>query len=123
MFFIVEFADFVKLTPQTIQDIYRKRNIVIRNVPQRSFEWSLDTLSEVGALNHPREVQGMCLLKCNMFSAHIPTVGECRGNSKVSGMLKTGTLQDIFNTASERVLNCLSLPTSTSEIVFTPGLW
>jgi hypothetical protein len=47
---------------------------------------------------------------------------ECRGNSKVKGMLKIGTLQDMFMTASERVLNCLSLPMSTSEIVFTPGL-
>jgi hypothetical protein len=49
-------------------------------------------------------------------------VGECRGNTKVEGMLKTGTLQDLFMNASERVLNCLNLPMSTAEIVPMPGL-
>jgi hypothetical protein len=82
----------------------------------------LETLSEVGALKRPREIQGPYKFQHNIFSTDVSTVGECRGNAKVKGMLKTGTLQDMYEHASERVLNCLSLPTSNSEIISTPGL-
>jgi len=58
MFFIVEFADFVKMSTQTIQDVFRHRNIIVRNFPQRRFEWSLDTLSLVGELYQGRDIQG-----------------------------------------------------------------
>jgi hypothetical protein len=36
-------------------------------------------------------------------------------------MIKVGTLQNILDEADERVLVCLNLPTSSSEIVSTPG--
>jgi hypothetical protein len=62
MFFIIDFTDFAKLTPHQIQEIYRHRNIVVRNVPERRFEWSLETLSELGALKRTREIQGLFLL-------------------------------------------------------------
>jgi hypothetical protein len=122
MFFIADYADLAKLTAPQIQEIYCHRNIVVRNAPERQFEWSLETLSELGALKRTREVQGLSLVHHNKFSTDVSTVGECRGDVKVNGMLKTGTLQDVYEHASERVLNCLSLPTSNSEIVFTPGL-
>jgi hypothetical protein len=37
-------------------------------------------------------------------------------------MLKIGTLRDLFTSASERVLSCLNLPTSSVDVVPTPGL-
>jgi hypothetical protein len=66
MFFIVDFADFVKLTPHQIQEIYSQRNIVVRNIPERRFDWSLETLSEVGALKRPREIQGLSELQMKL---------------------------------------------------------
>ncbi len=68
MFFIVEYSEFCKLSPQDIQEIYRHRNIVIRNVPQRQFDWSLETLSEVGgALKEPRDIQGTLPLSLRRY--------------------------------------------------------
>jgi hypothetical protein len=65
MFFIVDFTDFVKLKPVQIHEIYRHRNILVRNIPERGFDWSLETLSEVGALKRPREIQGLSELPKN----------------------------------------------------------
>lgn len=59
IFFIVEFPDFVEMEIQTIQDVFRHRNIVVRNVPQRDFQWCLETLSLVGGLYQSRDIQGV----------------------------------------------------------------
>jgi hypothetical protein len=40
----------------------------------------------------------------------------------VNGILKVGTLRDIFNNCDERILACLDLPTSSMDVVATPGL-
>jgi hypothetical protein len=53
VFFIVEYMDFITFSTQTIQDIAQHRHIIICNVPQPTFEWSLKTLSEISALNQP----------------------------------------------------------------------
>lgn len=37
-------------------------------------------------------------------------------------MLKVGTLRDLFHGSSDRVLSCLELPTSSLDVVETPGL-
>jgi hypothetical protein len=37
-------------------------------------------------------------------------------------MLKVGTLDDMIVNADQRILLCLSLPTSAAEIIPTPGL-
>lgn len=50
------------------------------------------------------------------------SVGQFRGEESVPGMLKVGTLRELFMSASERVLNCLNLPMSSHQIVHTPGL-
>jgi len=122
MFFIVDHADYAKLKPQVVQEIYRHRNIVIRNAPQRTFNWSPETLGLVGSCQDVREIQGRFISCTIIISPELSTVGECRGNPKVEGMLKSGTLQDIYDNASERVLNCLSLPMSATEVIPTPGL-
>jgi hypothetical protein len=105
-FFIIEHDDFIRLSPDTIQAIARDRDIVVQHVPQREFDWSLATLSEVGNLDQARDIQ----------------VGECRDDESVIGMLKVGTLRDIFESSGERVLSCLNLPTSNMDVVATPGL-
>jgi hypothetical protein len=126
VFFIVEYTDFITFSTQTIhwQDIAPHRHIVIRNVPQPAFEWLLETLSEIGALDQPREIQGKSVPSASLYFALTctHTVGECRDNDEIDRMLKVGTLRDIFNCSSERVLSCLQLPTSSMEVVNTPGL-
>lgn len=37
-------------------------------------------------------------------------------------MLKTGTLNELYMTAYDRVLNCLNLPMSSHQVVDMPGL-
>jgi hypothetical protein len=37
-------------------------------------------------------------------------------------MLKVGTLRDVFDSAPERILNCLQLPMSSMDVVDTPEL-
>lgn len=58
IFFVVEHSDFIKLTIREVQDIARHRNIVIRNIPQRHFDWGRETLSELGSITQSRDVQG-----------------------------------------------------------------
>jgi hypothetical protein len=65
-FFITEHRDFIKLSTETIQTIAKDRSIVVRNVPQPKFDWSLETLSQLGRLDQPREIQGLFLTPhCN----------------------------------------------------------
>jgi hypothetical protein len=54
--------------------------------------------------------------------SHKLSVGEFRGQKSVPGMLKVGTLKELFGHASRRVMNCLSITTSSHDIVTTPGL-
>lgn len=58
-FFIIDYTDFRRLPAAAVQDVLRDRNILIQNFPQREFDWSLDTLEELGALDQPRDIQGM----------------------------------------------------------------
>jgi hypothetical protein len=59
IFFITEFADITQMPTQMIQDIFRKRSIVIRDGPQRRFRWSPETLSLIGGLYQSRDIQGL----------------------------------------------------------------
>ena|SRR5215472_2151329 len=61
MFFIVEYADFIEMPIETIQNIFHHRHIVIDNVPVRNSKWSLENLSTLGSLTQMREIQGMYL--------------------------------------------------------------
>jgi hypothetical protein len=61
MFFIVSYADFLQMTPQMIQTIFATRHIVIEGVPDVEKDWSLETLSTIGNLTQPREIQGWSL--------------------------------------------------------------
>jgi hypothetical protein len=58
IFFIVDHVQFSKMTAREIQAIARHRNIIVRNVPQRHFEWDHETLSEFGDLSRIRDIQG-----------------------------------------------------------------
>jgi hypothetical protein len=58
-FFIVEHDDFIKLSAETIQTTAKDRNIVVRNVPHPKFDWSLETLYQIGSLDQPRDIQGL----------------------------------------------------------------
>jgi hypothetical protein len=62
IFFIVEHTDFIAMSTQAIQDVFRHRNIVVRNVPQRDFDWSAETLSMIGSLYHTCDIQGLLSL-------------------------------------------------------------
>lgn len=59
IFFIIDFIDFLKLSPSLIHQISRDRHIVVRNIPQEDFSWSLNTFSRFGSLTQRREIQGM----------------------------------------------------------------
>jgi hypothetical protein len=47
------------MSPHQIQFVARTRHIVVQNVPQRHFEWSYETFSELGSLDQPRDIQGI----------------------------------------------------------------
>ena len=61
IFFMVQYEDFVKMSGSDIQRIGRHRHIVVRGVPQEHHEWNHATLSQVGSLNRPRDMQGKWL--------------------------------------------------------------
>jgi hypothetical protein len=61
-FFIVDYKEFISMSTKTVQDIARHRHIVVRNLPQPMYDWSLQTLSEVGALDLTRDIQGISLM-------------------------------------------------------------
>ena len=124
IFFIVEHVDFAKMSARQIQDIARHRHIVVRNIPQPKYEWNSETLSEFGDLRLPREIQSKydSITSNTHYADPDFKVGEHRQDAEVPNMLKIGTLQNMLDTADERVLVCLDLPTSSSEIVRTPGL-
>jgi hypothetical protein len=67
IFFIVEHAKFVTMSPHQIQEIARHRNIVVKNVPQPAFDWSRETLSEFGGVSQLRDIQGSPC-SCNTIS-------------------------------------------------------
>jgi hypothetical protein len=60
-FFLIDHKDFTLLSAEAKQAIVRNRNVVVQNIPQRKFDWSLETLSEIGGLDQPRDIQGQCL--------------------------------------------------------------
>jgi hypothetical protein len=123
VFYIVDHGEFIQMSDEEIQLIARRRHIVVRNVPQRKFNWNLETLSEFGDVGQLREIQGTvhsCSACETLTDCH--AVGKHREDPAVPGMLRTGTMEDIVSEADERVLVCLSLPTSSAEIVNTPGL-
>lgn len=72
-FFIVPYEEFISMSTTTIQQIARDRNIVVRNVPQPKYDWSLQTLSEVGAVDLPRDIQGNALTY-PLPSTHSPRI-------------------------------------------------
>jgi hypothetical protein len=49
------------LSTDTLQAIARNRNIVVQHIPQRKFDWSLQTLCEIGGLDQARDIQGRYL--------------------------------------------------------------
>ncbi len=57
---------------------------------------------------------------------NINAAGQCRDDEVQDddrlGILKVGTLEQLYNTADERVLLCLSLPLGASGLVDTPRL-
>ena len=123
VFFIVEHSELEKMSAQEIQDVSRDRNILVRNAPQRRFEWNEETLSEFGDVTQPREIQGESNPHWRVWYAHrLLSVGEYRQDNDHPHMLKVSTLEDILDYADERVLVCLNLPMSASDIVPTPGL-
>jgi uncharacterized protein YuzB (UPF0349 family) len=66
VFFIIDYPDFMKLSAQDIHYIARTRHIVVENVPQEDFTWSLETLALLGDLKQNREIQGMYLCPFKM---------------------------------------------------------
>jgi hypothetical protein len=69
-FFIIDYNDYQKLSAATVQDIIRHRSILIENCPQREFNWSLETLEELGALDQSRDIQGL------VFCSRIPIIAD-----------------------------------------------
>ena len=61
IFFVVTYEDYMKLSDQDIQDIFRHRHIVVTDIPSREYQWSLETLAKLGSLQQQREIQGKVL--------------------------------------------------------------
>jgi hypothetical protein len=59
IFFIIEFADTAQILTETIQEIHRRRHVIVRNAPYRQLGWSLETLSLIGGLYQSRDIQGV----------------------------------------------------------------
>jgi hypothetical protein len=82
--------------------------ILIQNSPQREFDWSLDTLKELGTLDQSRDIQGMvfsskirAMPHVSYLSGSIPRGGE--GARHAQSWHTQGTLHVCFRT-------CLELP-------------
>ena len=65
-FFIINHDEYAKLTKDDIHNIFKKRHILILNVPAMSQPWNRQTLAKLGALTQRRDIQGKCnnLLTC-----------------------------------------------------------
>jgi hypothetical protein len=121
--FLVNYEKFRTMSVATKLAIIRHRDILIEDYPQDEFGWDLETLMQLGSVEQSRDIQGNF---CVPHRHHIPassvmTVGQLRGDDTVPGMLKVGNLKEVLMNASDRALNCLSLPTSAHKIVDTPG--
>ena len=62
VFFMVNYKDFLKMSSHDIQSIGQHRHIVVHGVPQEDHEWDHSTLSQVGSLIQPRDMQGKRLM-------------------------------------------------------------
>ena len=124
IFFLVDHADFMKMSSEDIQRIAKDRNIVVQNVPQENFDWSKETLAKLGDLKQLREIQCTFQKSCGLLQILIMTcaAGQSRGDENTPSMLKVGTLNDLHDTCEDRVLLALSLPLGASGVVDTPRL-
>jgi hypothetical protein len=123
-FFITDNKDYAKFARPMIPQIARHRHIVVRNIPQEEFPWSLDSFSRFGLLTQRREIQGMPpvdSLPCPSPHSSTHVVGQCRGDTK-NGLLRIGTLTQVHDNPEKYVLLALSLPLGESNVVNTPRL-
>jgi hypothetical protein len=61
LIFVVDYAQFVQLDPLVIQDIFRKRHILITGIPYEKESFDEDSLSIFGDIDRPREITGASL--------------------------------------------------------------
>jgi hypothetical protein len=56
--FIVEHSEFEAMPPRQIQEIFRKRHILVRNSPGAKLEFDIEGLSTLGSLDKQYYFQG-----------------------------------------------------------------
>ena len=60
--FVVEHADFVKMAPQVIQDIFRLRHILVTGCAHEDNAFDEESLSMVADIDYPWEITGELFL-------------------------------------------------------------
>lgn len=70
IFFIVDYLEFMKMSPEQIHLVAHTHHIVVENVPQQQFSWSRETLLRMGHLKEPREIQGNYPLLITLSESH-----------------------------------------------------
>jgi hypothetical protein len=58
VFFVTTYEDFLALSDEMVQYIFRERHIIVTDVPARAYAWDRQTLSKFGSLFQPRDIQG-----------------------------------------------------------------
>jgi hypothetical protein len=59
--FVVDHQDFIKMDAAAIQEIFRRRHILVLDVPAEDLAFDEEGLSTLGSLDHPREMLGMAI--------------------------------------------------------------
>lgn len=122
VFFVSGYADFSKIPRHDIQEIARKRHIVVENVPQEEFAWCRETLALLGCLSQNREIQGKYPYVFGTSTAKFTfAAGELRYDGGPD-LLRVGSLDQLYAEADKRTLLSLSLPLGAGGVVDTPRL-
>jgi hypothetical protein len=116
--FVVDYHQFVQMSPTCIQTIFHNCHILVTDVQgAESLDFDLGSLSMVGSLHREMEVQGeiihilpyislTSIYKCCL-------VGELKGNQQGNNILKETTLYELhrYSRQSEPpIVNALDLP-------------
>jgi hypothetical protein len=66
--FVVAWADFVKMSSEAIQDVFRHRHILVQNTPQEPLEFDEAGLESLAPLQQKCQFQGASPLSISCFN-------------------------------------------------------
>ena len=70
-FFVTTLAEFERLKPAQVQEVFRHRHILVRGPPPDNFQFDLHGLSQLGSLTSARDIQGSMLWPLRFLNTHI----------------------------------------------------